>query len=186
MIKQIIGGILLMAAVQQVSALELDQIRSLEVPTTIKFRGYADRGQTPTSVTAFNQKSAYPSCNLAYLPNSNSMKSNLFKVVDSEPKYDGGRVDIFNLTQKIELQITKVKSEVKEAAQECALPDHPELCDENPPMVKSKTTIIDMVDADLNRWYLLCISEEIESSRNIEPVIETADVVKNFGPLNLK
>lgn len=186
MLKQIIGCVTLVLAVQQVSAIELDQIISLEVPTSIKFRGYAERDKTPENATAFNQKSGYPSCNLAYLPNSKSMKSKAFKIVDVEPKYDGGRVDIYNLTQTTELQVTKVKSEVTEAKQECSIPDHPELCDENPPMVKTKTTVIDMIDSSTNRWYLLCISEEIESSRNIEPKIDTADVVNVFGPLKLK
>ncbi len=186
MLKQIIGCVSLVLVFQQASALELDQVRSLEVPTSLKFRGYADRGQTPSNATAFNINSGYPSCQLAILPNSKSMNSRSFKVVDTEPKYDGGRVDIYNLTEKLELQITKVTSEVTEVEQECSIPSHPELCDSNPPMVKSKTTTIDMVDADSNRWYLMCMSDEIESSRNIEPTIDVKDVVKSFGPLNLK
>ena len=186
MLKQIIGCVSLFLVVNQVSAMELDQVRSLEVTTSLQFRAYAAANQSATDATAFNQKSGYPSCQLSYLPNAKKMDAKLFKVVGTEPKYDGGRVDLFSLNKNLELTILKMDSQVSEKAQECALPSHPEMCDSNPPMVKSKSTDIEMRDAKGDRWFLLCMSDEIESAKGVQPTISTEDVLKVFGPLKLK
>ena len=186
MLKEIILGVCIFSSLQQVSARELDQVSSVEVLTSAKLRGYADAGKQPESATAFSQNASYPSCQLMFLPALKVMDSRTFNIVGTEPKYDGGLVEIYGLKQNRMLKIVRINSQVNEKEQECALPSHPELCDQNPPMVKSKSTDVDLTDAQGNRWLLLCNSEEILSEKGITPKIEIQEVIKSLGSVNLK
>ena len=186
MLKSIYGFILLMAVFQQASGFELDQVKSMEATTSLKFRAYVEQNQLPSEATSFSEKQEFPSCQLDYLPTTKIVNMTQFKLVSSEAAYGGARVDTFNLLKNLELHIVKVSSDIKDNPRECALPSHPELCDQNPPMVRVKTTVIEAQDYDSNRWFFICMSNEVDTKLGINPTIDSTEVVKRFGAINLK
>ena len=170
-----------------ISATELENSLSIEVNSEVKLRIYVDQqdqDRAPKSLTAYSEGGPV-GCMLNYLPVSETVDRSQFVLIGSEPKYSG-RVDIYTPAQPKDLKIKSVEVEVKEEARACEIPSHPELCDENPPMVKRKAVFLELVDSSKDRWMLHCYSQQVLSESGITPSVSKSDVMKSLKGLEVK
>ena len=132
-----------------------------------------------TDLHASTDSASIGYCNLSYKPTNKKINSKIFQIIASEPKQDGARIDIFAALKNIDLKVISTESIVEELDEACALPSHPELCDENPALMKQKHTYVKLLDAKSNQWFLSCTSSQVEASRGIEPSIVTENILFN-------